>query len=327
MTAEFTGIKNIEIVATTQYPIVSAYEYEFLKVEAEIQSRMSNCSIYFILQRPLIYFNEVTLGDACVFLDIVDTVHEPLHCKIDLPECGLSRQGEHVWIELQFYKKEPDLQPPYNDVAAFKIARDDGAFVVWESPQKLLYEAIANGMPVRFDGNVNDYLTYHVHYIGQAFSQKVWSRLTGHHKMQKILTLQDTLASKNARAPFEITLLMLDIIGFDEVNLAFNYDFAVPAGVTPIVYDIGTEDGFAEFNRPRLEPRAQELTSEAEAMLINMFKPSYNDVLFDRYPNISNGTRKAGYTHATLRIDKLPVILETEHHTQPALDGPVELDI
>jgi hypothetical protein len=147
MAAEFTGIKNIKIVATTQYPIVSAYEYEFLKGEEELRTRMSGCSIYFILQRPLTYFNHVTLGNGCLYLDIVDTVHEPLHCEIELRECGLCRPDENVWVELQYYKKEPDL-PPHNDVAAFKIVREDGSFVVWETPQKLLYEAIANGLPV-----------------------------------------------------------------------------------------------------------------------------------------------------------------------------------
>jgi len=56
MTAEFIGIKNIKIIGTTQYPIVSAYEYEFLKAEEDVRARLSDCIIYFILQRPLTLF-------------------------------------------------------------------------------------------------------------------------------------------------------------------------------------------------------------------------------------------------------------------------------
>ena len=112
---------------------------------------------------------------------------------------------------------------------------------------------------------------------------------------------------------------MLDIIGLDEANIAFNYEFAVPKGVTPITYTIETEEQFLGFNKPRLEPRASQLTSEVEAMLINMFKPEYNDILFESYPNITRGTRSAGYTHATLFIEKLPVMLSTRHYKQSAL--------
>lgn len=326
MAEALTGIKNIQIIATTRYPIVSAYEYEFLKGEEEVRARISGCSIYFILQRPMTYFDDVRMSNGCIYLDIVDTVHEPLHCKIDLVECELAQPDEDVWVEIQYYKKEPDAQPPYHDVAAFKIHQEDGTFVVWETPQKLLYESIVNGLPVKFGGNINDYLSYHVHYIGKAFSQPVWDRLTGHEKMQRILTLEGPLASTNARSPFEITLLMLDIVGFDEANIAFNYGFAVPKGVTPIVYDISTDDKFAKFSEPNLESRSPELTSEVEAMLIHTFKPAYNDVLFEGYPNIRRGTRSAGYTHATLLIEKLPVALETKYYAQSALNGPIELD-
>ena len=118
--------------------------------------------------------------------------------------------------------------------------------------------------------------------------------------MQKILTLEGPLASENAQSPFEIAILMLEIEGFDEANVAFEYDFAVPKGVTPIVHDISSEDKFVEFFNAWLEPKSAELTSEAEAMLINIFRPAYNDILYESYPNISKGTRSAGYTHATL---------------------------
>jgi len=216
-----------------------------------------------------------------------------------------------VLIDLQYYKKEPDLKPPHNDVAAFKVLKLDGSFVVWETPQKLLYEAIANGLPVKFDGNINDYLEYNVHYIGKAFSQKVWDRLTGHHKLQKILTLENPIATAHARAPFEITLLMLDIIGFDEGNLMPVYDFAVPKGVTPIVHKLDTAEDFEKFYQPALQARSPELTSEVEAMLVNMFKPAYNEVLFENYPNISRERGPQDTRTPLCLVQKLPVVLRT----------------
>lgn len=328
MTDKVFGAKNIQIIATTRYPVVSAYEFEFLKGEEVVRERMAGCTLYFVVQRPLTYFSNVVPSNGYLTFDIIDTVHPPLHCKIDMARCGFCGPDETVMIEFQFYKKERDEKPPFNDVAAFKILREDESFVVWETPQKLLYEAIANGLPVAFSGNVNDYLDYHVHYIGKAFAQKVWDRLTGHDKMQKILTMEDTLAAKDksTRAPFEIALLMLEIEGYDEAVLAVGEDFDGPSGLSPILYELETEEHMAVLIQPSLDLRAPELTTEAEALLINKFKPSYNEVRYDKYPDIEGGTRSARYTHATLLINKLPVVLKTDHHTQTALDGPVELE-
>jgi len=91
MNDTITGIKNIQIVATTQYPIVSAYEYEVLKGEEEIRQRISGCTIYFILQRPMMYFNNLTTGLGRMQCDIVDTVHEPFIAKLILSNVGLLR--------------------------------------------------------------------------------------------------------------------------------------------------------------------------------------------------------------------------------------------
>lgn len=320
-----TGIKNIVITATTRYPIVSAYEYEFLKGEEEIQRRMSGCTIYFILQRPLMYFNSVREVGRTIKFDIVDTVHKPLHATLDL---DLFVKGGACEVEYQFYKATPDKASPRNDVAALKIRDGDGKFVVWETPQKLLYEALANGLAVRFTGgNIADFLTYDIHYIGKAFSQKVWKRLTGHEKMQKILTLEPALATANAnvRAPFEISLLMLDIIGVTEGNM-FPYMEAfrslLPQGVKPIKHKLRTEDDYAEFMTLKIDTSAPELTSEVEGFLVHRFKPKYNERKFEKYPEIRKGTRSLGYTYSQLIIEKIPVVLRTEHFTQGAIGVP-----
>jgi hypothetical protein len=224
---------------------VSDYEYECLKGEEEVQKRISGCAIYFILQRPLMYFNNVRDVGRTIEFDIVDTLHKPLRGTLDL---DLFVNGRVCEVEYQFYKTTPDKASPRNDVAAFKIRDGYGKFVVWETPQKLLYESLANGLAVQFtSGNIADFLTYHIHYIGKAFSQKAWKRLTGHEKMQKILTMEPALATANAnvRAPFEISLLMLDIISVTEGNmLPFTDAFRslLPKGMKPIKHKLQTED-------------------------------------------------------------------------------------
>ena len=66
------GVKVAQIYASTQYPIVSAYEFEFLKEEHVIRERLGNCTIYIIAQRPLTYFDNVWLENGFIEFEITD---------------------------------------------------------------------------------------------------------------------------------------------------------------------------------------------------------------------------------------------------------------
>jgi hypothetical protein len=320
MTTLSKGIKTIQIHAQTRYPIVSAYEFEFLKSEKEIQALLKPCTIYFILQRPLLYFDNLCVTDGQITFSIADDSNcQPLECTFIPSENGFCKADEELLIDVQFYKKTPDKTEPFNDVGAFKLLTLKNDFLGWFSPSKFLYEVLDRRLKADVVGNIADYLDYQVHYIGKAFSQDIWNRLTGHHKMQSILTLEDSLNRRSLRAPFEISLLMLDIDGYDEGNMFPTFDFALQPGIEPIVYEFSyNEDDprFEEYYKPKLSPRAPELTSEVEAMLVSTFKPKYNEILFENYPEIKAGTRSAGYTQSTLLIEKMPAILKTVHHAQ-----------
>lgn len=320
MTTQSQGIKTIQIHAQTRYPIISAYEFEFLKSESEIQALLKPCTIYFILQRPLLYFDNLRIADGLITFSITDdSSHPPLECTFAPSENGFCGPDEELLIDVQFFKKTPDTKAPYNDVGAIKLLTLNQNFLGWFSPSKFLYEVLDQRLKAKIVGNIADYLDFQVHYIGKAFAQDIWNRLTGHEKMQSILTLEDSLNQRSLRAPFEISLLMLDIDGYDEANIFPHYEFALQPGIDPIVYSFSDDEDderFDQYYDPKLAPRAPELTSEVEAMLVSTFKPKYNDILFENYPNIKAGTRSAGYTQSTLVIEKMPAILKTEHHIQ-----------
>jgi hypothetical protein len=218
-----------------------------------------------------------------------------------------------------FYKKDADLTEPFNDVAAFKLLSLNEKFLGWFSPQKFIYEFLSGNISAEVKGNIADYIDYRVHYIGKAFSQDIWKRLTGHQKMQKILTVEDALNTKSLKAPFEIALLMLDVDGFDEANLFPYQGFGLSEECDPILHEVSLDeddDSFERLFEPNLSPSSPELTSEVEAKLVNQFKPEYNDILFENYPYIEKGTRSAGYSESTLVIERFPAILKTNSHTQ-----------
>ncbi len=317
--------KVADIQLSTTYPIISAYEFEFLKEEGVVRERLDGCTLYMIVQRPLTYFDNVEIRGRWIYFQIVDGINPPLGCRVDSVAAGICSEDEAVDIEVQFFSKCPGMEQPYRDVGAIKVFKEDGSFVVWWSPQKILYEMFIRQFPLEIadEGDPSAFLDFRVHYIGKAFSQKVWKRLTGHTKMQRILTLQGPVGSSpEAKAPFEISLVLLTVAGLTEgVEIGGN-DFTIPPGVSPIYHEIDLDDEAALdrfMNVQFVDLGDKALTTEVEAMLINDFRPSENEIQFDRYPDIEGGMRSKGYSFTTLTIEKLPGRLYSDHHEMVAI--------
>jgi len=313
------GVKTITILASTTYPIVSAYEYEFLKEEEVVRERMGRSTIYLILQRPLTYFNQVRLIDGGISFNITDAKQAPLECFLPFVVNGFCNYGEDSEIELCFYKSDRDESPPFNDVGAIKVRKENGDFVIWLSPQKFIYEVLCGNLQAEIRGDPLSFSDYRIHYIGQAFDQKVWKRLTGHEKLQKILTLEGPMGEGPSRSPLEISIAMLTIVGFDDNIMMGSYESILPPFPTPIIHKLETEEEGERFALPWVTVDSPNLTCEVEAMLVNLFKPTYNKIKFDKYPKIKRGTRAKGYTSAQLVIERLPASLRTEAHFQGPL--------
>ena len=314
------GTKVADIQVSTTYPIVSAWEFEFLKQEAAIRERLDACTIYLIVQRPLTYFDQVELIGSYLYFEIADGATLPLKCRLNLAAADICGDDETIDIEVQFFGAKPSNQQPFRDVGAIRVFKPDGSFVVWWSPQKILYEMLVNGLQIEVtdDGNPLSFLDFKVHYIGKAFSQKVWDRLTGHDKMQRILTLQGPVgASPQARAPFEISLILLTVVGLSDMPEIPANGFSIPPGVKAIKHTVDLDDDAAFeqfFLKPFVELGDEALTKEVEAMLIHQFQPVENEVKFKHYPKIKGGMRSKGYSATCLTIERLPALLYTDYH-------------
>ncbi|MBW4531842.1 MAG: hypothetical protein KME02_14250 [Aphanothece saxicola GSE-SYN-MK-01-06B] len=320
MTECSQGIKNIQIHARCAYPIVTAYEFEFLKSEAEVQAILQPCTIYIIAQRPLTYFHNLRSADGLLTFDIADRSSSgPLKCVFDPRLNGFAADDDELLVDIQFYRSQADESEPFNYVAGIQLRRLDGDFLFWLTPQKFIHHVLTERLKASIDGDILKYINYKVHYIGQAFSQEIWNRLTGHEKMQAILTKEWTLDSNATMSSLEISLILLDISGFDEANIFPLLNLGLSENVDPIIHEFDFKDdneSFEKYCLPKLRVDAAELTNEVEAMLVNTFKPLYNIIKFSNYPNIANGTRSAGYTKSSLVLESLPAILSTDEFTQ-----------
>jgi hypothetical protein len=321
MEKDYYGAKLINIFAQASYPIVTAYEFEFLKTEAEVKSIIKGSTIYLIVQRPLLYIKNLTM-DGCVLKFIITDCHEKtiLDCTLDPRQAAFNiDDDEDILINVQFYKNTPDTEQPYNDVAAIKFLRLDNSFIAWLTPQKIIFEYIAGIINMEIIGNIIDFIDYKVHYIGQAFDQVIWNRLTGHEKMQSVLTKEDSICNSVNKNSFEISLILLEVMGYDELNAFPLQDSMLKKYPKRCLFKLQNTEDFVKFNTPILAPKAPELTNEVEALLISSFKPVYNIKKFNNYPDIKKGVRSVGYAGANLVIEKLPAKLYTDNHSQEAV--------
>ncbi|MEZ8156981.1 hypothetical protein ACED66_12145 [Vibrio splendidus] len=308
------GIKNINIKVKSAYPVISAYEFEFLKELDEIQELLSESTIYFIVQRPLIYFNKLHIDKGIVKYEISDmNGNPPLTGSLDPYIAGFAREGESYFFTANLYTGSAQDKTSLDYVSSFAIETDSREHLAWITPQKIIHLSVMGIDGYALDGNINNYIDYRVHYIGQAFNRDIWSRLTGHEKMQSILTREELFDHKANRNSFEIALILMEITGFSETQMVPFESWMLQGSTKPILHNL-QGDSFSSFCSPFIDTDDQSLTNEVEALLVNNFQPEYNIIKFKKYPDIANGTRSKGYTMATLQIEYSPVTFETDFH-------------
>ncbi|MFI7811715.1 hypothetical protein [Citrobacter werkmanii] len=134
--------------------------------------------------------------------------------------------------------------------------------------------------------------------------------------MKRILTLEPEVGqAAEARAPFEISLVTLQVSRVEDIPLVgWGADHPM-AGTNPIVHTLSDHDEsiYRFMTQPEVQINDKELTTEVEAYLINQFKPQYNEILFKNYPNITEGMRSKGYSWTKVYFESVPAFLYTEH--------------
>ncbi|MBY2941864.1 hypothetical protein HF264_19550 [Rhizobium leguminosarum] len=318
-----SAIKNATILARAAYPPVSAWEFKSITTEKLVRDRLSASTIYFVVQRPMLWFDNVEPDHNPMSFDIVDGSGKCIHCVLNVYEALGLREDEIIDVEVSFHRLETSSQRPFRHVAAIRVYRG-GEFLAWWSPAKLLFEASTRGLPLKGAGDLDAFIDYDVHYIGQAFDQKVWKRLKAHAKLQDVLTEEDVRGEFHRRPALEVSLITLEIIGIQEQGFDAQSPILLPSPYEPIIHQFDVDppsDNFAAFYRPWLVAGDPPATNELEAMLIHMFDPKYNEVKFSNYPNIKNGTRSVGYTYADVAITDFPFRLKDAEGNEPLTDA------
>jgi hypothetical protein len=117
---------------------------------------------------------------------------------------------------------------------------------------------------------------YNVHYVGKATEQEIWKRLTGHSKLQDILSLENPLCY-GSLPTHEIAILTFM---FEE-----NMFMRTPG-------DDVKDGALADWYLGKDLPTQKTIYLDAEKALIHAMQPSYNEELFRNYPKSVDGLHK-----------------------------------
>jgi hypothetical protein len=269
------------------YSPLCNYDFTILRNDPIIQSVIENSSLYAIGQRPEMRFDNIVNNDIekTVEFDLCQ-INNPniLKCKIPLFQENIAKDPSmEVLLELGSHDKYNDFKSrPINNVHGMKfyqenISKDN--FLIWFSPEKFLQNYWDNLIDAEVNGDIYDFTKYRIHYVGQSTKQDIWKRLTGHDKLQDILSLEYPL-SYGSLPTHEIAILLFCF----KDNLEMR-TFGEKSSINDMV------DSFMGKNMP--EQRT--IFLDAEKALIKAMQPKYNDELFKKYPKSTDGLYKHNY--------------------------------
>lgn len=263
-------------------------DFTVLRNDLMIQNAIECSSLYIIAQRPVIRFDNIRKNkeDLAIEFEIKQNNNPSvLKCKVPLFQKNITTNPE-IGVDL-YLGSNDDKTPlpkefPVSNIHGMKILEVDPedeskkTFLVWFTPEKFLQNYWNDLIIADIEGDIRDFTKYKVHYVGQATRQEIWKRLTGHEKLQDILSLEN---------PF----IFGDLPTHEIAILAFTFHENLHIRTFG---DHATSKDFADAYLGKDLPEQRTIYLDAEKALINAMQPKYNNALFGNYPKSSDGLHK-----------------------------------
>ncbi len=264
----------INKVRLSYFPM-SAFVFDFQKMEEQFKKATEKSHIYFITQQPVLCFeleNLEIIKNNILKINLVQIEHQAKHSinvEVDLFKYYALEENIFCSAELMSFDHH-DIKPlKYHYLRILINGKHD-----YFTPERLLFESCKNGTLFRIKGNIKVFLNYDILYVGKA--KNISKRLSNHSTLQKILS---TRYSKdvNSMVSHEIKLLFFEFE--DNIHIdSFNGNFV----------DKNEEEYFlnALFG---IMPHSDKYYLDAEKVFINVFKPNYNVTTYENYPISKDG--------------------------------------
>ncbi|OFY84534.1 MAG: hypothetical protein A3F72_14105 [Bacteroidetes bacterium RIFCSPLOWO2_12_FULL_35_15] len=261
-------------------------DFTILKTDPVIQNIIETSSLYIIAQRPEMRFDNILNNEEEKAMEFdIKQINNPnvLKCKVPLFQENIATDpSKEVLIYLGSNDENNDFKTFKSNVHGMKFYQEeilDENFLIWFSPEKFLQNYWKGHLVAEIEGNINDFTKYKVHYVGQSTKQDIWKRLTGHEKLQDILSLEYPL-SYGSLPTHEIAILLFRF--YDNI---FMHTYG----------DESIEEDVVDSMLGKNMPDQRTIFLDAEKALISSMQPKYNDELFKNYPKSTDGLYKHNY--------------------------------
>jgi hypothetical protein len=135
-------------------------------------------------------------------------------------------------------------------------------------------------------GDLRDFTNYYVHYVGKATEQDIWKRLTGHEKLQDILSLESPM-TYGSLPTHEIVILPFRFLNNLQIHT---------------IGDNSDANEIVDSFMGRNFPKRRTIFLDAEKALIKAMHPKYNIELFKNYPESKDGLNHRKYNSLSYTI-------------------------
>lgn len=280
---------------------ISTFAFEYIKKESQFKKATSKSNIYFITQQPVLFIFELE--------DLAHSKNSLIKAKIShtktssILELEIDLIKKYNLVENSTYKVELssfDHLDKSNRQNHYMKVTIDNEFIDYFTPETLLFDSLKKGSKIRIKGNIKEFLTYEVLYVGKAKS--VWQRLSGHSTLQKILS---TKYSKDLNSMIS-----------HEIKLLF-FEFEDNMHIDTFDGDFKTEEDQEYFSKALLNDNPlvnrESYYLDAEKAFIKVIKPDFNISRYSNYPKSKDGLFNLNLDTYTYQfIDSIYLIFKNE---------------
>jgi len=265
-------------------------DFTQLRGDLDIRTAIEKSSIYVIAQRPVLRFDNLrpNYDDGSLEFEIRQEDNpNVLKCRMPMFQEVLGTdpsRGIDIYGGSNGGPKKPLTIGtfPAHNLHGFKILDVDPddetqkRFLIWFTPEKLLQNWWNDLVEVDIEGDFRAFTKYKVHYVGKATEQEIWQRLTGHSKLQDILSLENPLCY-GSLPTHEIAIL----------TFMFQENMFVRTLGEP-----SADGDLSNWYLGKDLPEQRTIYLDAEKALIHAMQPAYNEELFKNYPKSTDGLHK-----------------------------------
>ncbi len=251
------------------YAPLSAYEFDKLLDDKETITALEHSVLYIIARRPLIQFKNYKIdNNNCIMsFDLTrKDVKTPLHCDFYLANYPDFKDKDLKILNGSF---TPDI----TKIHGFKFydAKTDD-FLLWFNAEKFLWLVSHGIIKADIIGDMFDFLTFEVLYVGKCTDENIMRRFNGHHALQKIL-INEKIITEDYQNSHELVILPFE---YKDNTFLTIYD------------STNIEDFFSDQNTIK-NISNRTIALDEEKALIKCLNPKYNTIKYKSYPVSPDG--------------------------------------